>query len=475
MGRKKNIASVYRQVEIMDAGAEGKAVAKVGDLVIFLPYGAPGDVVDIQVTRKKKSFAEGQIVSFHHRSGKRSEPFCAHFGLCGGCKWQHLEYPWQLFYKQKQVEDNFIRLGKLDLPSVQPIIPSDCTTHYRNKLEFTFSNRKWLTENDISANNQDRDMNALGFHIPGMFDRVVDINTCYLQAEPSNEIRLAVRSFALENKMSFYDVKKWVGFLRNLIIRNTINGEVMVILVFREDDTTAIQALMESLAGRFPGITSLMYTINQKRNDVINDLDIRLFKGTPYITETMQAFDSGKELQFRIGPVSFFQTNTRQSLKLYRIAAEYAGLKGNETVYDLYTGTGTIANFIAGSTSAVIGIEYVPAAISDAQENARLNGITNTRFFAGDIAAVMNTGFIEAQGKPDVVITDPPRSGMHEKVVRQILSMLPEKVVYISCNPATQARDIALMNEAYSIQKVQPVDMFPHTHHVENVVLLARK
>lgn len=469
----------FEAIEIIDAGAEGMAVAKVNNRVIFIPYGVPGDIVDIQVYRRKKSFFEGKVVNFHKYSPLRTKPVCEHFGTCGGCRWQNMQYTHQLYFKQKQVKDNFDRIGKFEYPEIQPIIPSQNVYHYRNKLDFTFSNRKWFTGPKPESRT---DANGLGFHLPGMFDRILDIEECHLQPEPSNEIRLAVRDYALERGLSFYDAKTWEGFLRNLIIRNTAAGGLMVIMVFRDDLRDEIEAIMTFIRDRFPSVTSLMYAINPKRNDDISDLEIRLFHGEPFIIEEMLLYHSGtpsrsrgmESLKFKIGPVSFFQTNSNQASVLYQTAIRFAGLKGNETVYDLYSGTGTISCFVSSQVKKVVGIEYIPAAVADAFENARLNNVVNGNFKAGDIAKVLNPEFVEEHGKPDVIITDPPRSGMHEDVVKQILEIAPEKVVYISCNPATQARDIALMTGAYIVTAVQPVDMFPHTQHVENVVALER-
>ncbi|HNS16623.1 MAG TPA: 23S rRNA (uracil(1939)-C(5))-methyltransferase RlmD [Bacteroidales bacterium] len=472
--KEKKSLPLIGKVEISDAGSEGKAVARAGDLVIFVPFGAPGDLVDIQLTTLKKSFAEGRIVRFHRRSEKREDPFCPHFGLCGGCKWQHLKYSEQLHFKQKQVEDNFERIGKLDVNQVAPILPSVRTTDYRNKLEFTFSNRKWLTDPE-DADEPSRDMRALGFHLPGMYDRVLDIRECRLQEEPSNAIRLEVKAFAIENDLEFYDVKRGTGLLRNLIIRNTRLGEWMVILVFRINDEPVILALLRHLAERFPRITSLIYVINGKRNDTITDQEMKLYKGTPYIVETLPAFGTDKLLRFKLSPVSFFQTNTLQAAELYRIAATFANPCETDLVYDLYTGTGTIACYLAGKAGRVIGIDNVESAIGDANENARFNHIFNTRFFCGDLAEVLTGSFIDSNGTPDIVITDPPRAGMHEKVIRQLIAASPAKIVYISCNPATQARDIALLKDHYRLDRVQPVDMFPHTQHVENIALMIRK
>jgi 23S rRNA (uracil1939-C5)-methyltransferase len=473
MNRKIN--RIYEKVEITDAGSEGKAVARIDDLVVFVPYAAPGDVADIRITKDKRSYLEGKAIHFHVLSDKRVEPVCEHFGICGGCSWQHMAYEHQLYYKQKQVVDNFTRIGKLDIPEISPILPSAETLHYRNKLEFTFSNRRWLTAQDMAAG-LSRDMNAAGFHVPGIYDRVLDINRCYLQKDPSNAIRQAVKEYAGQNNLDFYDVRNWRGFLRNLIIRTTTGDDLMAILVFRQYEGKRIRKLLEYLSGTFPGITSLMFVINEKRNDIISDLEIRLFSGQPNIIETIPVpGGENRTIRFRIGPVSFFQTNPLQARRLYHIIHDFAGLSGKELVYDLYTGTGTIANMLSFNTVKVIGLEYVASAVTDARDNAIFNDIHNTQFFTGDIVKLLDEDFISANGKPDVIITDPPRAGMHEKVVRQILALLPEKVVYISCNPATQARDIALMKDLYRIEKLQPIDMFPQTHHVENVALLVRR
>jgi len=466
MSRKRKPFPKYEAVEILDAGSEGKAVARVDNRVIFVPFVVPGDVVDIQIVRKKKSFFEGRAERFHKYSDKRIDPQCEHFGLCGGCKWQNMDYADQLHYKQKQVVDNLERIGGLEFPEVNPILGSDKIYHYRNKLEYTFSNRRWFVEKPDPEKPQNRD--GLGFHLPGMFDRILDIDICYLQRDPSNAIRLAARDFALENEFEFYDVKKWDGYLRNLIIRTSSTGDLMVIVVFRYVDHIKMPALLDHLLEKFPEITSMMYVINDKRNDDISDLEVQLYKGDAFIMEEMDG------LKFRIGPKSFFQTNRDQALKLYGTALEFAGISGEETVYDLYTGTGTIAAFLARHAKKVVGIEYNEASIKDAKENSALNDISNTHFFAGDMHKVLTDDFMDENGRPDVIITDPPRAGMHEKVVRQIMKIAPEKVVYVSCNPATQARDLAIMASDYRIEKVQPVDMFPQTHHVENVVLLKK-
>ncbi len=475
MHRNQRPLPFFENVEVLDAGSEGKAVARVGDLVIFVPFVVPGDVIDIQVMKKKRSFCEGKVTKIHTFSPKRTEPFCEHFGICGGCKWQHVKYEDQLFYKQKQVEDSFVRIGKISAPEILPILASERIQFYRNKLEYTFSNRRWLTDADIRGQVTEKEMNALGFHIPGMFDKVLDISNCYLQDEPSNSIRLFIRNYALENGMSFYDVRNWTGFLRNIIIRNTSIGDLMVILVFRDDQPELIEPMLRALSDEFPVITSLIYVINQKKNDTLGDLEFRHFSGFPYITERMPSFRSGeKDVEYRIGPASFYQTNSYQAVNLYHTAARFAGFTGNETVYDLYTGTGTIANFIAGSVARVIGIESVAPAIEDARINSQLNGITNTAFFAGEAEKILTQEFITENGSPDIIITDPPRSGMHEKVVRMMLAVKPEKIVYVSCNPSTQARDLLLLSEGYRHVRSQPIDMFPHTQHVENVTLLER-
>jgi len=464
--RKKNLP-LLEKVEIIDAGSEGKAVARTENKVVFVPFAAPGDVCDVQVTRKRKSYFEGRVVKYHEKSSFRTEPECQHFGLCGGCKWQHIQYDKQLEYKQKQVTDNLVRIGKLKIPEVLPIIASDSHYHYRNKLEFTFSNKKWLTDNTVDRSDENM-MKGLGFHLPGKFDRILDVEECLLQHDLTNKIRNSIKDYTIKQGYSFYDVYKWEGLMRNIIFRNTTLDEWMVIVVFNEDEKGLILELMYFIKEQFPEITSLMYVINNKRNPDISDLEIRWFAGQEYIIEEME------DLKFKIGPKSFFQTNSRQALKLYSVARDFADLKGHENVYDLYTGTGTIANFIARNAKKVTGIEYVADAIEDAKENSTLNDIKNTSFHAGDIIEVLNDDFVKQHGKPDVIISDPPRAGMHEKAVKKILELGPEKVVYVSCNPATQARDIALMKDHYDIKKIQPVDMFPQTQHVENIALLVR-
>jgi 23S rRNA (uracil1939-C5)-methyltransferase len=472
---RKQVLPILEKVEIIDAGAEGKAVARVNNRVVFIPYGVPGDMVDVQVTRKKKSFLEGRIVNFHEYSPFRVEPVCSHFGLCGGCRWQNMDYEKQLYFKQKQVKDHFDRIGKFDYPEIRPILASENVFFYRNKLDYTFSNRKWYTGQKPEST-ETNDSNGIGFHLPGMFDRIIDIEKCHLQPDPSNEIRQAVRAYALSKGLSFYDAKTWEGFLRNLIIRNTLSGQVMVIMVLRDDEQEIIHEFLQYLKETFPSITSLMYAVNPKKNDDISDLEIRLFDGNPFILEELAAFyPEDPVLKFKIGPVSFFQTNAKQAARLYQVAAEMAGFQGHETVYDLYSGTGTIACYVAKYARKVVGLEYIGAAVADAFENAMLNGITNVSFHTGDIAKILDQEFFDTNGRPDIIITDPPRNGMHEKVVNQILAAGPQKVVYISCNPATQARDIQFMSEFYEIKAVQPVDMFPHTQHVENVVIMVKR
>ena len=457
---------IIENIEILDAGAEGKAIAKYNDMVVFVPFVVPGDICDIRIISKKRRFYEGRAIKFHHLSEQRMDAVCEHFGTCGGCKWQNMQYGRQLFYKQKQVADNFSRIGHLEFPEVLPIVPSEETEFYRNKLEYTFSTHRWLSVDEMDIAPEDHDMDALGFHLPGKFDRILDINKCWLQPEPTNLIRLGIKAFAKEEGLSFFDIRKFEGDLRNIIIRDSNNGNVMVIMVFGTEKQEVIDTVMLYLSTNFPQITSLFYVINLKRNDSISDLEPVHYSGETFITEEME------DLKFRIGPLSFFQTNSKQAYKLYNIAREFAGLTGNELVYDLYTGTGTIANFIAHQAGKVIGIEYIEPAVNDARLNSEINNLDNTEFFAGDMVKILTPEFIEENGRPDVIITDPPRAGMHEKVVQRIMEAEPEKVVYVSCNPATQARDISLMTSKYKISKVQPIDMFPHTHHVENVCLL---
>ena len=462
--REKKI-QILENITITDAGSEGKTVAKVDDLVIFVENAVPGDIVDLEITRKKSNYREAKAIKFHKLSEKRMDPVCKHFGVCGGCKWQNLDYKEQLFYKQKQVHDNLTRLAKVELPQILPIIPSEEILFYRNKLEFTFSNKRWLTVEEMKTGAELK-KDALGFHIPKMFDKIIDIEKCYLQASPSNEIRDALKKYAIDNHYPFFDIRKQEGLLRNLIIRTSSTGELMVLVAFFYEDKEKREALLEYLGEKFDHISALLYVINPKRNDTILDLDIHLYKGKEYILEEMEG------LKFKISAKSFYQTNSRQAYNLYKIARSFAAIEKDQIVYDLYTGTGTIANFIASKAKKVIGIEYVAAAIEDAKENSILNNINNTQFFAGDIKEVLNDAFILANGKPDVVITDPPRAGMHQDVVEKLLEISPERIVYVSCNPATQARDLAILGSKYKVEKVQPLDMFPHTHHVENVILL---
>jgi len=468
VGRKKELP-LLEKVRITDIGAEGNALARVDNLVVFVPMLIPGDVVDLKVIKKRKKYLEGRVLKFHEYSIDRIDPRCKHFGVCGGCKWQHLPYNLQLKYKEKQVRDNLTRIGKIELPEISPIIGSPEEYHYRNKLEYTFSDKRWLTKEEIGSENKFEKEGALGFHIPGLFDKVLDIEECHLQPEPSNSIKNAVRTYSLKNNLEFFDLREQKGFLRNLVIRNSLEGNVMVIVVLFREDAEKREGLLDFISAEFPQITSLWYVINSKRNDSLNDQTPVLYKGEDHLLEEMDG------LKFRIGPKSFYQTNTRQALELYRVARDFAGLTGKEVVYDLYTGTGTIANYIAGSAGKVIGIEYVDEAIQDARINSGINKIHNTLFFAGDMKDILSEQFVSENGKPDVIITDPPRAGMHEDVVKIILSASPDKIVYVSCNPSTQARDILLMSDAYRVVRVQPVDMFPHTHHVENVVLLERK
>ena len=466
MARKRKQYPLLENVLITDVAAEGKAIAKIDGLAVFVPYAVPGDVVDIQITRKKRSFAEGRVVRFEKYSDKRAVPFCEHFGVCGGCKWQSLPYEEQLKYKQSQVKDNLERIGKVDVSDFTPILGAPEDRFYRNKLEFTFSNKRWLTEKEISSDKEFTQMNALGFHIPGMFDKVLDINKCWLMDDLSNKIRNSIRKFCLENDYSFFDLRNQSGLMRNLIIRNTSTGEWMIIVVFYEDDIVKREKLMGFIETEFPQITSLLYIINQKANDTITDQEVITWSGRDHIFEEMEG------LKFKIGPKSFYQTNSEQAYHLYEIAREFAQLNGSELVYDLYTGTGTIANFIARNAKKVVGIEYVEEAIEDAKVNSEINGISNTLFFAGDMKDVLNADFISEHGRPDVIITDPPRAGMHDDVIDAILFAEPKRIVYVSCNPATQARDLSLMYEKYRVVHVRPVDMFPQTHHVENVILL---
>ena len=467
------ILPFYEKVTILDIASEGKCVAKIDDYVIFVDKVVPGDVVDIQIFKKKKSFAEGKAVHFHELSPKRAAVFCSHFHTCGGCKWQNLNYNEQLAFKEKTVKDNLERIAKVPLSKIDTIVGSENIQFYRNKMDYTFSNKRWLTAEEV-ASDLKMEEPALGFHVPKRFDKIIPIEKCYLQDDRANEIRNETAAFTKANNYDYYDIRQNTGLLRNLIIRNTSTNEWMVIVVFAADEPEKIEALLSHLKNKFAFITALLYVINTKKNDTIFDQDILTYHGADFITESMQDL-KGKTISFRISPKAFYQTNSAQAAKLYRLATEMADLKGDEVVYDLYTGTGTIANFIASSAKKVIGIEYVEDAIVDAKINSERNNIDNTLFFAGDMKDVLNHAFIEKHGKPNVVITDPPRAGMHEDVCQKLLFMRSEKIVYVSCNPATQARDIAILDEAYEVSKIQPVDMFPHTEHVENIVLLTLK
>ncbi len=469
MAKKRRELPLHEGIKIVDVAAEGKAIAKVDGLVVFVPFAVPGDVVDIQTYRKRKGFAEGRVMPFVEYSADRVEPVCEHFGVCGGCKWQMLPYELQLKHKQKQVEDNLSRIGKVELPQISPILGAPETTFYRNKLEFTFSNKRWLTEKEIGSEREFTQMNALGFHIPGMFDKVLDINKCWLQTDVSNQIRNSIREFCFQHNFTFFDLREQTGLMRTLIIRTTSTGELMVIVVFFEDDEEKRTMLMKHLEETFPQITSLLYIINEKKNDTITDQEVVTWSGNDCIYEEMEG------LKFKIGPKSFYQTNSEQAYNLYKVTREFAQLSETDLVYDLYTGTGTIANFVARNVAKVVGIEYVEEAIEDAKVNSLANGIDNTLFFAGDMKDILNQEFILEHGRPDVLITDPPRAGMHTDVVEAILFANPKRIVYVSCNPATQARDLNLLDTNYKVTRVQPVDMFPHTHHVENVVLLERR
>lgn len=454
-------------VEIIDIAEEGKGVAKHDNLVLFIERAVPGDIVDVELQRKKKNFAEGKIAEVKKPSEYRIDPFCSHFGVCGGCKWQHMTYDSQLKFKEQYVGNALSRIGKVDVSAMEPILGSEQTEYYRNKLEYTFSNKRWLTSLDEIEPNDS--MDALGFHVPGRFDKILTVDHCYLQQDPSNDIRNTVFQFAKDNFMSFYDLREHQGALRNLIIRTSSTGELMVIVVFAYPEEGQIDMLMSFINDEFPQITSLLYIVNQKRNDTIFDQDIHVYAGRDFIYEEMEG------LKFKVGPKSFYQTNSRQAYELYKITREFADLKGDELVYDLYTGAGTIANFVARSAKEVVGVEYVPSAIEDAKINSETNGIQNTKFYAGDMKDVLTSDFIAEHGKPDVVITDPPRAGMHPDVVNRILEMESEKIVYVSCNAATQARDLESLTTKYEVVRIKPVDMFPHTQHVENVVLLKLK
>ncbi len=469
--RKRQLPLLER-VAIEAVAAEGKSVARVDDKVVFAPYVVPGDVVDLQVKKKKSSYMEAVAVKFHELSPLRAEPFCPHYGVCGGCKWQCLDYAEQLRAKQRQVEDALRRIGKVDIPPVAPVVGSGHTRAYRNKLEFGFSNKRWLTESEVRADVKYDCMDAVGFHVAGAFDKILDITSCGLMDAVNDRIRNSVRAYALEHGLPFYDLRANRGLLRSLMIRNSNTGGLMALFQFRmetDGDRRAAMDLLRHVAGAFPEITSLLYVDNHKCNDTFGDQEVRVFRGDDHIFEQMEG------LRFKVGPKSFYQTNTEQAYRLYCVARDFAQLTGDELVYDLYTGTGTIANFVARQARRVVGIEYVPEAIEDARVNSQINGIGNTLFFAGDMKDILVRPFIDEHGRPDVVITDPPRAGMHAAVVEAILFAAPRRIVYVSCNPATQARDVALLDAGYRVARVQPVDMFPHTQHVENVVLLERK
>ncbi|APY11991.1 23S rRNA (uracil(1939)-C(5))-methyltransferase RlmD [Seonamhaeicola sp. S2-3] len=469
MSRKKR-KQVFTNIEVIDAGAKGKTVAKTPDgKVIFLSNAVPGDVVDIQTFKKRKAYYEGKATVFHKLSNKRTQPVCEHFGTCGGCKWQHMDYKYQLEYKQNEVTNNLTRIGHIELPEVTPILGSEKQYFYRNKMEFSFSDSRWLTLEEIKSDEDLGDKNALGFHIPGMWDKILDVKKCHLQADPSNAIRNAVKQFAIDNSLEFFNTRNQTGLLRTMMIRTSTTGDIMVLIQFFKNDKVKRELLLDFLSETFPEITSLLYVINQKANDTIYDQEIVCYKGTDHIFEEMEG------LRFKINAKSFYQTNSEQAYELYKITRDFAELSGNELVYDLYTGTGTIAQFVSKKAKKVVGVESVPDAIAAAKENAQLNNINNVEFFVGDMKQVFNAAFIETHGQPDVIITDPPRDGMHKDVVQQILNISPKKVVYVSCNSATQARDLALMDAVYKVTKTQAVDMFPQTHHVENVVLLEKR
>lgn len=473
MARKKKPLPLLENITIEDVAAEGKAIAHVDGLAVFVPYAVPGDVVDLQVRRKKHKYAEAEVVRFHKKSDQRAQPFCPHFGICGGCKWQCLPYDRQLHYKQEQVEQQLRRIGKVELPEISPILGSKHTRAYRNKLEFGFSNKRWLTAEEVASGATFDNMNAVGFHIPGAFDKILDITECHLMDDINNRIRNEIRDYALHHGLTFYDVRGGEGLLRGIMLRTSATGEVMLLIQFcmhrEEEQLPQARALMQHLHTHFPEISALLYVNNTKCNDTFADLDVQVFAGNDHIFETME------DLRFKVGPKSFYQTNTEQAYELYKVARSLAGLTGEELVFDLYTGTGTIANFVAKSARQVIGIEYVPEAIEDAKVNSAINQIENTLFFAGDMKDILNRDFIARYGRPDVVITDPPRAGMHGDVIDTLLFAAPRRIVYVSCNPATQARDLALLDSQYRVTAVQPVDMFPHTHHVENVVRLDRR
>lgn len=470
MARKKQNYPLIEGLEITTLAAEGKAMGRWNDQVVFVPMTVPGDVVDVQIRIKRRRFMEGFVVNYRQHSPLKEQPFCQHFGVCGGCKWQNLPYQEQLKFKQEQVRDQLTRIGKVELPEIRPCLGSERTQFYRNKLEYTFADRRWMTYEEIADSTHEIEPEpALGFHIPNMFDKVLDIEKCWLQADPSNAIRLEIKRFCREQGFSFYNARSHTGLMRNIIIRTASTGEIMLIVVFGEEQPEAIERVMVHLQARFPEITSLIYMVNLKWNDSLGDQQPICYAGKDHILEQMEG------LSFKVGPKSFYQTNSEQAYELYKVARDFADLKGDETLYDLYTGTGTIANFCAKRCRKVVGIEYVPEAIEDARVNSALNKIENTTFYAGDMKAVLSDRFVEQNGRPDVIILDPPRAGVDEPVIEVILRAAPERIVYVSCNPATQARDLALLDAHYRVEAVQPVDMFPHTHHVENVVKLVKR
>ncbi len=467
---RKNRRQIFENIEVIDAGAKGKSIAKAPDgKVILLNNAVPGDIVDIQTTKRRKAYYEGTAITFHELSDKRTEPTCKHFGTCGGCKWQFMDYKHQLAYKEQEVVNNLTRLGKIELPNVSTILGSKEQFFYRNKMEFSFSDSRWLTLEEIQSETEIGDRNALGFHMPGMWDKILDIDKCYLQEDPSNEIRNKVKEFAIKHQIPFYNARKQEGLLRTLMIRISSTGEIMVLLQFFYEDVEKRTLLLDFIAAELPAITSLQYVINPKGNDTIYDQEVICYAGKDHIEEEMEG------LRFKINAKSFYQTNSSQAYELYKITRDFANLTGDELVYDLYTGTGTIAQFVAKKAKKVIGVEAVPEAIEDAKENAKRNAVDNTEFYVGDMKKVFTKDFIAQHGQPDVVITDPPRDGMHKDVVAQLLNISPDKIVYVSCNSATQARDLSLLDEKYKVTKVQPVDMFPQTYHVENVVLLEKR
>lgn len=469
MNKRRGKHPFIEGLEITDIAAEGKSMGRYNDRVVFVPMTIPGDVVDVQIRRRRRRFMEGYVVNYVKRSPMNIEPVCEHFGVCGGCKWQNLPYKEQLKFKTEQVKDQLERIAKVELPEIEPALPSEKTEFYRNKLEFSFSDSRWLTTEEIESGKEIEDREALGFHIPGMWDKILDIKKCWLQADPSNQIRLSLKKFCIEKGYEFYNRHQHSGMMRGVVIRTSSTGEGMIIVVFAQDERETIEAVMEHLKEQFPEIVSFMYVINDKQNDSIGDLDHLLYSGRDHIFEEMEG------LSFKVGAKSFYQTNSEQAYSLYKVAREFAEIQPADTVYDLYTGIGTIANFVAKGAKRVIGIEYVPEAIEDAKYNSKLNDIENCRFFAGDMKDVLSDEFIEEQGHPDVIILDPPRAGIHPDVAETILRAAPERIVYVSCNPATQARDIALLDEQYRVTRVKPVDMFPHTHHVENVVRLEKR